>query len=199
MSKKCAQYYLPVSPWDMVGPSCRAGLSQTCIGGPLVVRSNPVGALFDAVKRFCSPLPQTEDGDGGFLAEDPAYSTPEYSTFDDQPLDSGWFPQANFGPPGPATGGYGGCGPGTIWDGGMSACVPEKPKADPAGIEAASAARARLSAAISAKDCEGVRQVLDLARASRGAKGTAASLRWNPIAVMAWNWLGANKRKCGAP
>lgn len=195
MSKKC--YSLPTSPWDQIGPHVRPGLSQTYIGGPMVVRSNPIGAIFDAVRAFCFPAAMTEVGEGSFEAEDPTYSSPGLAAFDAAPADDAFF---GFQPAQPSANGS--CGTGTIWDASISACVPmaDTPTVDPGGAEGAAAARRALETAISNRDCEGARVILDQARTYRGSaknQKSASWLRWQPIAIRAKEWLERNTKLCG--
>jgi hypothetical protein len=176
------------------------GLAQTDIMfGGFVVRSNPIGAIFDAVRAFCSPMPMAEDGSDGYAAADPGYSTPELTSFDagsvasSQPLDSAWF-----GPPEPST--YRNCGAGSMWDAGLSACVPQSagqtPQADPCSTSAASAARQALATAKGANNQEGVRQAYDLGLQCRGTKKTPATWGvWQPLAADSLAWLNSHKGK----
>jgi len=199
--KKCRNY-LPVGPFDQVGPRMRAGLAQTDIMfGGFIVRSNPIGAIFDAVRAFCSPMPMQEDGSDGYAAADAGYSTPELTSFDagsvapSQPLDSAWF-----GPPQPAT--YQNCGAGSMWDAGLSACVPQStaqtPQTDPTGLDATAAARTRLQTAIAANNSADVRGVYDLAVQNQGTqKRSPVYQRWNQLAHQALNWLNSHKGVTG--
>lgn len=116
---------LPVFDADRIGPKCRAGLAQTdFMFGHYVVRSNPVGAIFDAIRAFCAPMPQAQQGDdGGYLAGDEAYSTPEFTSFDQAPA-AGYAGYLVSGPPStPLTPSASPCGPGTIWDAGLGQCT----------------------------------------------------------------------------
>lgn len=203
MPKRCRNY-LPWSWVDGVGPRVRPGLAQTgTFRQHLVVRNNPIGALFDAVRAFCSPLPQEQVGEDGYLAEEPSASTPEYTGIYDYggagygggsaPLDSAYFAPPAFGPPET----FGSAQPSTVTPTPAPA-APTAPVEDPTRIEAAAAARAALRKAMEAKDCEGVRGVLDQARTYRGtATKTAQFQRWQPIATQAVAWLKQNTRKCG--
>jgi hypothetical protein len=117
---------LPVSPWDQIGPKMRPGLAQTDLyWGGFVVRNNPLGAVFDAIKSFCAPMPQQEqDGSDGYIAADASLSTPEYTTFDQGA--GGYYDAGSlvFGPPASSlTPQASPCGTGTIWDAGLGQCV----------------------------------------------------------------------------
>lgn len=191
--KRCRNY-LPTGPFDQIGPRVRPGLAQTYIGGPFVVRSNPVGAIFDNLRSFCSPLSQVESDDS-YTTSDPALNTPEMSTFADAysaPADSLYF--GDLGGPSPSVNGS--CGVGTLWDAGIGACVPAPVTATPMSSSPADA-RAALKAAASNQDCEGVRRVLDMARSQRGKKGSSVYQSWQDIAIRAKTWLESKRRLCG--
>jgi hypothetical protein len=174
----------------------RPGMAQTFIGGPFVIRSNPIGALFDQLRQFCSPLPMEESGDG-FEAPD-GMGTPERESFDSAPADSGWFGSLDFGPPGPISSAPGSsCAPGTVWDAGIGQCVTQPSSAPAVAASTPADARKALATAIAAKDCEGVRQVLDLARSSSTAKrGTPTAKSWANVADGAKRFLASNRKKC---
>ena len=189
--KKCRNY-LPVGPWDQIGPRTRPGLLQTFVGGPFVVRSNPMVAVFDNIRSFCAPLAQ-EETDDNYATEDPTYSSPALASFDQQTPSDSFFGRFESGAD--PISANGSCGPGTMWDGGLGACVPLPAPAGSA-TNTPAATRKALADAISRKDCEGVRTVLDTVRSSRGAKGSPAYRWWQEIGIRAKQWLDANRKTC---
>lgn len=55
---------VPELPFDFLQPPMVRGLTQAGNGGPYVVRGNPIGAVFDAIRAFCFPVPMEASSDG---------------------------------------------------------------------------------------------------------------------------------------
>lgn len=204
MARRCDP--LPTFPGDTIGPPSRHGLSRVGVfGDRFVARSNPIGVLFDALRSFCSPLPQTEVAEGEFVADGDLSTNVATDEFGGggAPAQDYQFPYDTIGQvyDQPVMGGRN-CGAGTVFDQALQSCVPapsSTPAIDTAGTDAASAARQALATARSANDCEGVRRVLDTARVNQGSNRSGATyLRWHPIAVSALAWLNmpANRKRC---
>lgn len=51
-------------PFDFLQPPMVRGVTQAGNGGPYVVRGNPIGAIFDAIRAFCFPVPMQASSDG---------------------------------------------------------------------------------------------------------------------------------------
>lgn len=191
---------LPVFPWETIGPPSRRGASRVGVfGEKVIVRSNPVGAIFDWLRGFCSPLPQQEVSEGEFVTDDEQYSTvsptESYAPIYNVPSDvyTPNYPVAGSADPSTR------CGAGTLWDSALGSCVPDRSPSldvDPAGPSAAIAAREAFRRASTAKDCAGVRTVMDTAAVMRGKSGSAAWARWEPIRKLAADWLGSHKKLC---
>jgi len=182
---------IPVLPGDEIGPKVRPGVVRTGLfRDRLIVRGNPIGAVVDWIRGFCSPLPQEEvgegdyaaDGDlgtqvapddygGGFAgsvaAEFPGASAVSQPLYRDQ-----LYPDASLG---------------------VAPAAPAKRSP----LEELQQARSALSEAKLRRDCAGVQQVLDAARLTRGRKNSATYAAWQGLALDAKRWLAANRRVCG--
>lgn len=175
---------LPVSPADKVGPTVRAGVVRTGLfRDRLVVRGNPIGAMIDWIRGFCSPLPQEQLGEGDYDAEGDAASVVSPDDY------------------------YGGFAGGSAADfpypptigGGAQEPLPEPapapvPQEDP--LQQLQQARAALREAQSRRDCAGVQQVLDTARFRRGAPKSSGYTSWQSLAVDASDWIAQNRKEC---
>lgn len=180
-----------------MGPPMRHGLSQAGNAGPFVVRSNPIGAVLDAVRGFCFPVQMEEDGNSGF--EDI-----EFGAFSSPGAETG-FAYGQAGPPnyytGPVTDSAS-CGPGTSWDG--TQCVPEGmmmgsspvPTEDPCGQSHLLRARETLRTAVSACDRAGIAQVLDTARSCRDTSRGKNAAAWVKLVGEAKAELDRARARC---
>jgi hypothetical protein len=123
----CPAYDILVEdlPFDFLQPRMERQVTQAGYGGPFVVRGNPIGAIWDAIKGFCFPAPMQASSDGS-----------QYTDLSGSGLDTyGGYTQTDLGNLG---GGYfgvqypannqcqppaNGCGTGT-WDYSQCMCVP---------------------------------------------------------------------------
>lgn len=61
---------VPDLPFDFLQPQMRKQVSQVGYGGPFVIRSNPIGAIVDAIRGFCFPAAMEQvSSDGGVYAD----------------------------------------------------------------------------------------------------------------------------------
>jgi hypothetical protein len=61
---------VPDLPFDFLQPQMRKQVTQAGYGGPFVIRSNPIGAIVDAIRNFCYPAPMEQvSSDGGVYAD----------------------------------------------------------------------------------------------------------------------------------
>jgi len=183
----------------MIGPPMRHALTQAGYGGPYVIRGNPIGALFDQVRDFCSPVPMDQTSDN--VIEDTSgqgLGTPDSASFG--PTDgggSGGFLVAPSDAAGqPVTGIM--CPFGSHWNSAVGICQmdpePMEP-ADPCGQDNLIAARNSLRAAVSRCDRAGIQTVLDGARSCRDTAGAKPQkMAWVNLVNEANKALGNAKR-----
>lgn len=109
---------VPHLPFDFLQPQMRKQVTQVGYGGPFVIRSNPIGAIVDAIRGFCFPAPMEQvSSDGGEYADLSGY------TMDPLGQAGGSYGGGGFGqgvPPTPSMN----CGSGTMWDTSQMMCVP---------------------------------------------------------------------------
>jgi hypothetical protein len=61
---------IPELPFDFLQPPMKKQITQVGYGGPFVIRGNPIGALVDAIRGFCTPVPmQQVSSDGGVYSD----------------------------------------------------------------------------------------------------------------------------------
>lgn len=192
--------YLPYNPPDSIGPRQVCAPSQIGAGGPIVLRSNPIGAIFDAIRGFCFPV-QMEETPAGYEAEG-GYGSPGTETFGggyDSGGGGGSFGYA-FTPPTP-TGVA--CAAGTHWDTMANACAPDAPAqpvdADPCSQSNLIAARKALVTARNGCDRPGMEQVLATARSCRDTSMGSRKAAWNQLAAEAKAALDGHKKRCAMP
>jgi hypothetical protein len=110
-------------PFDFLQPPMVRGLTQAGYGGPFVVRNNPIGAVFDAVRAFCFPVPMQSSADGTQYTDLSGSGLDTYGGYTSQDLGSlggGYYGLGN-NPYAPVSG-Y--CGTGTTFDAASQMCVP---------------------------------------------------------------------------
>jgi len=118
---------LPEMPFDFLQPTTRKQLTQIGYGGPFVIRSNPIGAILDAIKGFCNPVPMSFDGStytdltdsglGSYGDATSPYLGAEGTPYSGPFGSSGNIPAFNAPQ----------CGSGTMWDVTSQMCVPSMP------------------------------------------------------------------------
>jgi hypothetical protein len=185
-------------PFDFAGPGLRHHVTQAGYGGPFVIRSNPFGAIIDAVRGFCLPAAMREE-DGQYYAEgDGAISSP---TLTDFPLlgDAGY----SYGAPyGPATGILGaGCGPGTRYDPDVRQCIPESASGDqevvsPCGPEALEETQRKLLTAVQKCDRTGIDLVRVNAAVCRRIAPKSLKPAWMALQMEAGNQGKSLAKRC---
>lgn len=204
---------LPDSAFGM-GPNTRHHVIQEGYGGDFVIRSNPIGAVLDTIRGFCSPVPLMDDGNGGYdnLSDGNLDYIP--ASGGGQPTGYSWLPQ---GGTQPGTGGPGPvippdpgatCGMGTIYDATSMTCVP-KPKTggpdpvvmppaqmDPCGFSNLQASMQAFNAAKTACDVAGVQMVAGNAAVCAKQKG-ALKAQWTNLAKAAMTAAKSMQRTCG--
>ncbi|SRR6266540_507748 len=109
---------VPDLPFDFLQPQMRKQVTQVGYGGPFVIRSNPIGAIVDAIRGFCFPAPMEQvSSDGGEYADLSGY------TMDPLGQAGGSYGPGGFGQGVPATPSMQ-CGSGTMWDASQMLCIP---------------------------------------------------------------------------
>lgn len=122
----CPAYDILVEdlPFDFLQPRMERQVTQAGYGGPFVVRGNPIGAIFDAIRAFCFPAPMQASSDGSQYTDLSGYGTDTYGGYTQSDLGSlgvggGYFPTTNpYMPSGSQ------CGTGTTYDYSLQQCVP---------------------------------------------------------------------------
>lgn len=189
--------YMPYHPPDSIGPRQVCAPSQVGCAGPIVLRSNPIGAIFDAIRGFCFPVAM-EETPAGYEAEG-GYGSPGTETYGGSgftdPVGGGFA----FTPPTP-TGVA--CAAGTHWDTMQAACAPDAP-AQPVDVDPCSqsnliAARQALVTARNNCDRPGMEQVLATARSCRDTSMGSRQQAWNHLAGEAKTAIDGYKKRCGS-
>ena len=86
----CPAYDILVEdlPFDFLQPRMERQVTQAGYGGPFVIRSNPIGAIFDAIRAFCFPAAMQASSDGSQYTDLSGYGTDTYGGYTQSDLGS---------------------------------------------------------------------------------------------------------------